>query len=645
MAYIEGGVPISGFLSPTDTVDTYAITKEEYHQGGYRSVANITEMNSIPAARRKPGMLVYVVENGKTYRLGTDDAYTEVSIESGNIPRVDLSKLFQKYEVGKDYAEGDAVWYVDDVNGYYIYVCTRAHTAADAAPSDAALDDAGTTNWEKSWGTDMKGELDTALTEALAAKTEITTMKPNVQIAWKWKGFVADLAALNAITDATTGDVYMVGEELTGTDFYVRLNNTTTPANSRWVKIYNEASPSSHITKFANGVSYKAGDVVFMSMASDTGSLAELYICKKDHVSNTDQPVVGDNWDRALSSMFTNALSKTVMGNAGDTAMVLPEPAFAVIKGAVATVDDLQNIDAETGHIYMVGTTPDRMMGWMYSKNAADATLSRWYPVGNDNGEMHMISITEPTTAAVGGIPAGVTFNNSSVNYVINMLLHPFIAPEITDVSFTNNRNYTYALNENIATDNPTLKYKLTNLDGVRSVVIKIKRPTDADFVDANITGDTNTADNSVVINNLASFGLTTAGQVDIKIEVTTTDVNTAPVEHVVTLSWVQGIYGGAAADEDISFNACNLIATDYSKTENTVSLNYPAGGYKFVFIPSALNLIELRDAKTGFLIPYVKLADATYTLNGTDYAYKRYRTSNALGGSIAASLKLGFIG
>jgi len=77
MSKIEGGVPVTGFISPTDSEDTYATHKDIYGQGGYRSVANIAERDAIPLDRRSEGMLVFVKDTNLTYQLidGTDNAH------------------------------------------------------------------------------------------------------------------------------------------------------------------------------------------------------------------------------------------------------------------------------------------------------------------------------------------------------------------------------------------------------------------------------------------------------------------------------------------------------------------------------------------------------------------------------------------
>jgi parallel beta-helix repeat protein len=71
MPYISGSVPVTGFVAPTDSADTYPSHDETYGKGGYRTVADITARNNIPSGRRKEGMKVYVLSNGVEYTLGS----------------------------------------------------------------------------------------------------------------------------------------------------------------------------------------------------------------------------------------------------------------------------------------------------------------------------------------------------------------------------------------------------------------------------------------------------------------------------------------------------------------------------------------------------------------------------------------------
>lgn len=69
MSGFPGGVPVTGYLSPTDTIDHYATHKAEFGQGGLRSALNLTVRDEIDPTRREIGMLVYVINIDKTYRL------------------------------------------------------------------------------------------------------------------------------------------------------------------------------------------------------------------------------------------------------------------------------------------------------------------------------------------------------------------------------------------------------------------------------------------------------------------------------------------------------------------------------------------------------------------------------------------------
>lgn len=69
MPTIPGSISLSGYIAPTATEDTYAVTDETYNRGGYRTVATIAERNAITSDRRKEGMLVKVLADTKFYTL------------------------------------------------------------------------------------------------------------------------------------------------------------------------------------------------------------------------------------------------------------------------------------------------------------------------------------------------------------------------------------------------------------------------------------------------------------------------------------------------------------------------------------------------------------------------------------------------
>lgn len=81
MAEIKGTNVASKIVPYTDS-DEYATHDEKYGVGGYRTVDSVSEMNAIPAARRKEGMLVYV-KNDRYYRLNSSNTFVDAGIIGG----------------------------------------------------------------------------------------------------------------------------------------------------------------------------------------------------------------------------------------------------------------------------------------------------------------------------------------------------------------------------------------------------------------------------------------------------------------------------------------------------------------------------------------------------------------------------------
>lgn len=87
MAKIANSVPLGGFIAPNDSADTYATHDEQYGRGGFRSVADLTARDAIPADRRKLGMEVKVLADGKKYELigGTANSNWQEVVTGGEV--------------------------------------------------------------------------------------------------------------------------------------------------------------------------------------------------------------------------------------------------------------------------------------------------------------------------------------------------------------------------------------------------------------------------------------------------------------------------------------------------------------------------------------------------------------------------------
>jgi hypothetical protein len=96
MSRYTGTIPLSGQISPRDTRDDYPTHSDEFVLGGYRSVLTLTDRDNIPSERRKNGMIVYVVEEEKSYIL-KENSWVDDSVQI-TVQSLDDSVVFDDVE-------------------------------------------------------------------------------------------------------------------------------------------------------------------------------------------------------------------------------------------------------------------------------------------------------------------------------------------------------------------------------------------------------------------------------------------------------------------------------------------------------------------------------------------------------------------
>lgn len=145
MATIPGSVPVTGFIAPTDSNDTYASHSEVYGRGGYRTVANTTARDAITTDRRLEGMLVFCVADGVTYQLDNDLTTWNVYSTTGVNPSDVMLK--SQYDPNDDGVVTNSDQLGGQVGSYYL--SRTNHTGSQAistvtglqAALDAKVDD------------------------------------------------------------------------------------------------------------------------------------------------------------------------------------------------------------------------------------------------------------------------------------------------------------------------------------------------------------------------------------------------------------------------------------------------------------------------------------------------------------------------
>lgn len=79
------GTNIGAPIVPGADTDEFPTHIDTYGCGGYRSVISQAELNTIPLPRRRPGMVVLVLESQQPWILGNDLAtWREHIIDGGN---------------------------------------------------------------------------------------------------------------------------------------------------------------------------------------------------------------------------------------------------------------------------------------------------------------------------------------------------------------------------------------------------------------------------------------------------------------------------------------------------------------------------------------------------------------------------------
>jgi hypothetical protein len=81
------GTNVLAPVVPFDTTDAHASHEARYGRGGYRSVADIAERDAIPTLRREAGMLVWVVDIQKAWRMN-DNLTTWTEVTAINEPQL-----------------------------------------------------------------------------------------------------------------------------------------------------------------------------------------------------------------------------------------------------------------------------------------------------------------------------------------------------------------------------------------------------------------------------------------------------------------------------------------------------------------------------------------------------------------------------
>lgn len=499
MAKIQGGVPVAGFIAPTDDTDVFAVTDEKYNRGGYRTVETLDERDAITDDRKKLGMIVYVWQDKKIYQWD-GDKWVEPSGFGDSLPFIVSGTQPTTGKLGD-------MW-LDSKTGL---IYTKRQVTDDSNPDSPVT--------SEQWVSDTVN-----LAQALNNMSKVFATKDEISKAAKFNGFVDTKTDLPG--DPKPGDIYGVRDE-----------------NGAWY-IYDE--------------------------------------------TNTNwEPVDGTNLD--TTKVVNTDAEQEITGK-------------KTFKGEV-----------------VVETDPVKPTDAVNLKTLTEKIA--------DAGRNVMYSNATPTTATVGGIPAGTTFTDKSVAEMFNMLLYPYQAPAVTAVS----TNYNTILEVGAATSNSiTVTWNTSNQSNIKENSVRvIVNGVDVTPADAPLAKQGNQAF------TITPLTRTSDGTLPVKVQIT--DIKDSVKEKTTNIVWKSAIYYG-------TFAGTSLTASDILALQNKLlddkfrrSYTFPGGGYKYVCYPAKLgNATNFFNSVNNLPVPMEKLANVEVTnANNVTQAYAVYRSTNVLGGAI----------
>jgi hypothetical protein len=237
---------------------------------------------------------------------------------------------------------------------------------------------------------------------------------------------------------------------------------------------------------------------------------------------------------------------------------------------------------------------------------------------------------TTPVPTTIGGISAGTTFNNVSIESMFDMLLYPYQSPAFS--SFTSQYSIS-TLEVGYTLSSPYIfNWGTTNTSNISANSILIK----------DITGG-----NINIATELSNSGPTTVSHTNI--QKATPSSHTFSIQGIntqnttfsrnLTYTWLWRIYYGnesstSLTEEQIEALSNNNLQSSYSSTYNFA---LSAGTYKYICFPSTFGSpTNFKDALTNLNVPMNNI-DTITMFNNYDLSaeYSIWRTVNPLGGAI----------
>ena len=236
-----------------------------------------------------------------------------------------------------------------------------------------------------------------------------------------------------------------------------------------------------------------------------------------------------------------------------------------------------------------------------------------------------------PTAVSIGGIPAGSTFDNMTMQEMWDALLYPYQTPIFS--SFTSSMSTPIEVGSTIPAGSVTFLWNTTNSSNIAANSIKIDDITAGNTLASGLANTGTTAISILAITNV----MATSHQW----KITATNTKGAFLSRTLNVYWQWKIYYGESALTDLTETDVEALRVGTLAANVSGNYSFNAGEYKWICYPTSFGLkTTFKDASTNFDVAMQPALTKSITNSqGVATNYYCYRTVNKLGGSITIAI------
>ena len=236
-----------------------------------------------------------------------------------------------------------------------------------------------------------------------------------------------------------------------------------------------------------------------------------------------------------------------------------------------------------------------------------------------------------PTAVSIGGIPAGSTFDNMTMQEMWDALLYPYQTPVFS--SFTSSMSTPIEVGSTIPAGSVTFLWNTTNSSNIAANSIKIDDITAGNTL---ASGLANTGTTAISISEITNVMATSH-----QWKITATNTKGAFLSRTLNVYWQWKIYYGESALTDLTETDVEALRVGTLAANVSGNYSFNAGEYKWICYPTSFGLkTTFKDASTNFDVAMQPALTKSITNSqGVSTNYYCHRTVNKLGGSITIAI------